>query len=285
MTKYLYLWICSCILLFPACGDGSHEAGEQYEKALKLFEAGQYESARNAIDSIEQLYPKAFKQIREGMLLMCRVKQKESERNLLYIDSVLKVRQAELEAAKKKFRFEKDAKYQTEGNYVYNKLPKQNAITRSQLKVQVTENGQMQLASVYYGSTPLNHSSIRVTLPDKSKAETLAIGYDGSNNYRFTDNGKYTEIVTYKDGQCSAVASLIADNTDKAITLTYLGGNRYTLALDRTTREAVKETRNLYTLMRNVDDLTREYQLNIRTLELADKQVMQLEKQQKSKKQ
>lgn len=283
MIKHFYLWLCAGAILLWTCGDNSHEASEQYEKAVKLFEAGQYESARNAIDSIEQLYPKAFKQIKQGMLLLCKVKQKESERNLLYIDSVLKVKQGELEAAKKNFRFEKDAKYQTEGNYVYNKLPKQQTINRSQLKVLVTENGQMQLASVYYGSTPLKHSSIRVTLPDKSKAETLAIGYDGANNYRFTNDGKYTEIVTYKDGQCSAVASLIADNTDKAITLTYLGGNRYTLALDRLTREAVKATRDLYNLMRSVDDLSREYQLNVRTLELADKQVMQLEKQQAEK--
>ena len=281
MAKHLYLWLCSCVTLLLACGDSSRDASTQYEKALQLFKAGQYESAKNAIDSIEQLYPKAFKQIKEGMLLMCRIKQKESERNLLYIDSVLKVRQSELETAKKDFRFEKDAKYQTEGNYVYNKLPKQSAITRSQLKVLVTEHGQMQLASVYYGSAPLKHSSIRVTLPDKSKAETLAIVYDGANNYRFTDNGKYTEIVTYKDGQCSAVASLIADNTDKNITLTYLGGSRYTLTLDPLTREAVKATRHLYNLIRSVDDLNREYLLNVRTLELADKQVMQLEKQQK----
>lgn len=281
MAKHLYLWLCTCVTLLLACGDSSRDASTQYEKALQLFKAGQYESAKNAIDSIEQLYPKAFKQIKEGMLLMCRIKQKESERNLLYIDSVLKVRQSELETAKKDFRFEKDAKYQTEGNYVYNKLPKQSVITRSQLKVLVTEHGQMQLASVYYGSAPLKHSSIRVTLPDKSKAGTLAIGYDGANNYRFTDNGKYTEIVTYKDGQCSAVASLIADNTDKNITLTYLGGSRYTLTLDPLTREAVKATRHLYNLIRSVDDLNREYLLNVRTLELADKQVMQLEKQQK----
>ena len=138
----------------------------------------------------------------------------------------------------------------------------------------------MQLASVYYGNSPIKHSSIRASLPDKSKAETLAIGYDGANNYRFTNDGKYTEIVTYKDGQCSAIVSLIAENTDKKITLTYLGGNRYTLSLDPVTREAVKATRDLYNLMRNVDDLEREYQLNVRTLELADKQVMQLEKQQ-----
>ena len=79
--------------------------------------------------------------------------------------------------------------------------------------------------------------------------------------------------MTYKDGQCSAVAALIANNTSKKITLTYLGGNPVT-------REAVKATRELANLMKNVDDLKREYQLNVRTLELADKQVLQLEKQQ-----
>ena len=50
--------------------------------------------------------------------------------------------------------------------------------------------------------------------------------------------------------------------------------------LYRSTREAVKATRELANLMKNVDDLKREYQLNVRTLELADKQVLQLEKQQ-----
>ena len=109
MAKYLYFWICSCAIVLFSCGDNSNEANAQYEKARKLFENGQYANAKNAIDSIELLYPKAFKQIKAGMLLMCRVKQKESEQNLLYIDSVLKVRQTELEAAKKNFRFEKDA--------------------------------------------------------------------------------------------------------------------------------------------------------------------------------
>ena len=107
MAKYLYFWICSCAIVLFSCGDNSNEANAQYEKARKLFENGQYANAKNAIDSIELLYPKAFKQIKAGMLLMCRVKQKESEQNLLYIDSVLKVRQTELEAAKKNFRFEK----------------------------------------------------------------------------------------------------------------------------------------------------------------------------------
>ncbi len=284
MVKHLYFVICSCSLLWLfACRNNNSTANLQYEKALKHFEAEEYTLAKAAIDSIELLCPKAFDQIKAGMLLMCRVKQKESERNLLYIDSVLKVKEHELNIAKRDFRFEKDEKYQTEGNYIYKKLPQQTAIDRSQLKVLVTENGQLQLASVYHGITPLKHSSIRASLPDKSKAETLVIGYDGANNYRFTHAGKHTEIVTYKDGQCSAVVSLIANNSDKNIEITYLGGNRYNLSLNAVTREAVKATRELSNLMKSVDDLKREYQLNIRTLELADKQVMQLEAQQAEK--
>ena len=53
-----------------------------------------------------------------------------------------------------------------------------------------------------------------------------------------------------------------------------------TLYRSTPSREAVKATRELANLMKNVDDLKREYQLNVRTLELADKQVLQLEKQQ-----
>ena len=76
MAKYLYFWICSCAIVLFSCGDNSNEANAQYEKARKLFENGQYANAKNAIDSIELLYPKAFKQIKAGMLLMCRVKHK-----------------------------------------------------------------------------------------------------------------------------------------------------------------------------------------------------------------
>ena len=62
MAKYLYFWICSCAIVLFSCGDNSNEANAQYEKARKLFENGQYANAKNAIDSIELLYPKAFKQ-------------------------------------------------------------------------------------------------------------------------------------------------------------------------------------------------------------------------------
>ena len=66
MAKYLYFWICSCAIVLFSCGDNSNEANAQYEKARKLFENGQYANAKNAIDSIELLYPKAFKQIKAG---------------------------------------------------------------------------------------------------------------------------------------------------------------------------------------------------------------------------
>ncbi len=278
MTKHIGLIICTMLLI--ACNGGKNAAKRQYEKAVKYFEAGEYANAKTAIDSIEIVCPNSFDEIKAGMLLMCRVKQQEGERNLIYVDSMLTVRKAELQEAKAKFRLEKNEQYQTEGFYVYDKLPKQTAINRSQLKVQVSESGQLQLSSVYYGKSPLKHTSIRATLADKSEAETLAIGYDGANNYRFTNLGMNTEVVTYKDGQCAAIAALIANATDTDIKITYLGGNRYTLRLTPLTQEAIKESRHLANLIRSINDLQQKYNLSIRSIELADRQIAQLEAQQ-----
>ncbi len=270
-------------MLLAACTGKSGEAQRQYDKAVKYFEAGEYANAKSAIDSIEIVAPKAFDQIKAGMMLMCKVKQQEGERNLIFVDSMLKVKNAELQETKKKFRLEKNEQYQSEGFYVYDKLPKQTAINNSQLRVQVTESGQLQLSSIYHGKSALKHTSIRATLADKSEAETLAIGYDGANNYRFTNLGRYTEIVTYKDGQCSAIVSLITNAPDSNIKITYLGGNRYTLTLIPLTQEAIKESRHLAQLIRSIDDLQREYTLSVRSIELADRQIAQLEAQQEEK--
>ncbi len=283
MVKHIGLIMSSWAILLASCNNGAGNAQLQYDKAVRYFEAGEYPNAKSAIDSIEIIAPKAFDQIKAGMLLMCRVQQKEGERNLIYIDSMLTVRNAELQKAKEKFRLEKNEQYQTEGYYIYNKLPKQATISNSQLKVQVTESGQLQLSSIYYGKSPLKHTSIRATLLDKSEAETLTIGYDGANNYRFTNLGQNTEIVTYKDGQCAALVSLIANSPDSNIKVTYLGGNRYTLRLTPLTQEAIRESRDLANLIKNIDTLQREYEHSIRTIELADRQIAQLEAQQEKK--
>ncbi len=280
MTKHTYLIICACAILLHSCQSGNSGAKLQYEKAQKYFEAGEYAHAKKAIDSIEILYPKAFDEIKAGMVLMCKVKQQENERNLIYVDSMLKIKKSELEKMKENFRLEKNEQYQTEGNYIYNKLPKQSTISRSELRVQVTESGQLQLLSIYHGGKSIKHTSIRATLPDKSHAETLVIGYDGANNYRFTNLGSQTEIVTYKDGQCTAIVSLIANAPDHQIEITYLGGNRYTLRLNRLTYEAIKASRDLANLMKSITDLQREYDYSARSLQLIDKQLKELEGEQ-----
>ena len=50
---------------------------------------------------------KEFKVIREGLTLMRQVEQKEAERNLAFCDSLIPVKQQELEGLKKGFNFEK----------------------------------------------------------------------------------------------------------------------------------------------------------------------------------
>ena len=268
-------------LLFSAsiisCGNQNEKAAQQLQKAKQLFDYGAYSEAKTAIDSIGILYPKAFEQIRSGMQLMCQVKLKESQRNLTYIDSLLQVRQQELETLKKDFYLEKDEKYQEEGNYIYKNQKGKTIINSSRIRALVTESGQMQLSSVYYGNVPLNHTFVRADLADKNFAETFRIPYDGGNNYRFKNDGHVTEIVTYKDGQCTEIVNLISENMKSPVLITYKGGKKYTLSLDMPTKQMIKATRDLTLLMKITEDLKREKLLNEKTIEIGNRHITDME--------
>lgn len=68
-----------------------------------MYERNEFFAAKSEIDSIRILYPKEFKVIREGLTLMRQVEQKEAKRNLAFCDSLIPVKQQELEGLKKGF--------------------------------------------------------------------------------------------------------------------------------------------------------------------------------------
>lgn len=69
------------------------------------------------IDSIRILYPKAFEARKQGVKLMQQVDLKEQQKSLIYLDSMMVVRQAQLDSVKDNFVLEKDTAYQEVGNY------------------------------------------------------------------------------------------------------------------------------------------------------------------------
>ena len=150
-------------LALAGCNNDEKNAQARLDNARSMYEQNEFFAAKNEIDSIRILYPKEFKVIREGLTLMRQVEQKEAERNLAFCDSLIPVKQQELEGLKKGFNFEKDSAYNEIGNYVSKQQTIERNIQRCYIRSGVNEKGEMYLASVYFGGKPINHTGIKLS--------------------------------------------------------------------------------------------------------------------------
>ena len=116
--KKAVILACLCCTL-SSCSNVEKKASEKLQIARAAYERGDYSEAKIQIDSIKILYPKAFKTRHEGIGLMQQVELKEQENSLVYLDSMLREKQKELDDIKDNFIFEKDVEYQKIGNYLH----------------------------------------------------------------------------------------------------------------------------------------------------------------------
>jgi hypothetical protein len=231
--------------ILAGCGDGK-EAGRMLERARSLYESGQFIVAKCVIDSVNALYPRQVGARKEALTLMRLVERGESERNIQFCDSLLPVRIKELDALRKGFVFEKDSEYDEKGRYVWQTMTVERNVEHSYVRCGVDEDGEMYMASVYFGSRPVEHTGLKLSTADGVFAETPSIPYDGGVNYRFRDNGNTTEVVTYNGANCKAVANLVYNLGDKArIKADYTGGKPFSIYLSDNDKKAIKATYEL----------------------------------------
>ena len=116
----------------------------------------------------------------------------------------------------------------------------------------------MYLASVYYGASPINHTAIKLSIPNGLFAETASIPYDGGVNYRFKDEGFTTEVVTYKGEAGLDAINLIYNNPKERIKVEYQGGKPYTIYMAQADKKALIGTYNLGTVLSDINRMTIE---------------------------
>ena len=176
-----------CITLIAAiltgCNGDEKAAQARLDKARAMYENNEFFGAKNEIDSIRALYPKEVKVLKQGLTLMRQVEVKEAERNIAFCDSLLPIKLEEVEGLKKGFAFEKDSVYEEIGNYIWKQQTIERNVQRCYVRCGVNEEGEMYLASVYYGGRPIEHTGIKLSLKDGQFAETASIPYDGGLNY------------------------------------------------------------------------------------------------------
>lgn len=271
------LFLLPLLLLVVACGNNEKQALEMYNQAELLYNQGDYIAATQWIDSISATYPQEVDVIRQGMLLQCHVNQKRYERELIEVDSLYNAATAELASLKGRFELVREGKEQTLANYIYKGTRPKGEVKRSELRVQVTEKGDLQLTSVYCGKSKLNHTGISAQLADGTFAQTAAIAYDGGKNYRYKSGDDVVEMVTYNITQCKGVLDLIAENPQAKCRVKYTGGKSQDLNIDKLTREAIANSYRMAQLFVITDSLQSRREYGIIQLELADRQLMKLQ--------
>ena len=256
MNKYTKILLIFTIFAI-SCGN-SKEAKSLYDKAQALYENRQFTAAKNVLDSVNTLYPKEIEVRKSALTLMRRVERGESEQNIVYCDSLLPIRKKDLETLKKGFIFEKDSAYDELGNYLPPAMTVERNTERSYIRCGVNEEGEMYIASVYFGSRPLEHTGLKLSANNGIYVETPAIAYDGGVNYRFQDNGNTTEIVTYKGENCKGIANFVHSSAKDRIKAEYTGGKPFSLTLSENDKKAIESTYELALVLSEINALKRE---------------------------
>lgn len=266
MNKYTYLLV-FMLLILTGCGKEAKEAQKRLDHVKQLVNENKLELAKSQIDTLRVLYPKRVEVLRESLTLMRQVDIKISERNIAFIDSLLPIRQHQADSMKVKFVLEKDTVYQEIGNYIYKGQTIERNLERSYIRSGVNEEGSMYLGSVYYGSGKLNHTALRVSIKDGTYAETTQIPYDGGQNYRFTDMGNTSEIVTYRGIECEDVVKFIYENQKEQIKAEYMGGKSYVIYIANGDKLAIATTFEFGMLLSDLHYMKKEKEKAIKRIE------------------
>lgn len=240
--------------LLAGCGDGGEkEAQVRLQKAEAALQQDKFSEAKLQIDSIKMLHPKAFEARKQGIKLMQQVDLKEQQKTLVYLDSMMQVKQLQLDSIKGNFVLEKDTAYQEIGNWFYPTQVVEKNVGRSFLRAQVSELGEMALTSIYCAGGKLNHTSVKVSVGD-TFAETPMT----KDSYTTTDLGRTIEKADYKVGEDGGVAGFIVANADKNIQLTFIGDKTWRTAMQKNDRKAFVELTELARILSGMEEIRKQ---------------------------
>lgn len=240
--------------LLAGCGDGGEkEAQVRLQKAEAALQQDNFSEAKLQIDSIKMLHPKAFEARKQGIKLMQQVDLKEQQKTLVYLDSMMQVKQLQLDSIKGRFVFEKDTAYQDIGNWFYPTQVVEKNVGRSFLRAHVNELGEMSLTSIYCAGGTLNHTSVKVSVGDTFAETPMA-----KDSYTTTDLGRTIEKADYKLGEDGGVAGFIVANADKNIQLTFIGDKTWRTAMQKNDRKAFVELTELARILSGMEEIRKQ---------------------------
>ena len=251
--------ICCFLLLLCACNQDRQKAAALLTRAESCYEQEQYAIAKSLIDSLNKIYPNEFTVRKESRNLMRKIESDEQSRNLAFCDSMLLEEKARVEILKQPFILEKHDEYDEIGKYILPSQLIEKNLQKTYLRCGVNEQGEMYIASVYYGAKAINHNQLRIVAPDGSYAETQWVPRDGALNYSFSDNGMISEIVTYQQSKENGVIAFIYSLSKIQLKAELIDEKKcYSFVISESDKQSIAATRDLAVALTNIEQLSRE---------------------------
>lgn len=240
MKKAAYLL---AVLAFAvSCGENIEEkAGVHLENARTAFKGGNFNLAKQEIDSIRILYPKAFESRRQALELMQKVEEAEQIRSIAYEDSIISSAAAAFESMKDNFVYEKDERYQDIGIFTVRSQAVTRNVSRNYLRGQVDEQGHMTLVSNWTGKSYVHHDRLRLE-SGGTFVETPACG----DRHEFTDLGIAYERCSFTHGKDGGAAAFIAANRNSRIEVSQIAEKySFRMVMMESDRQAIAQLYDL----------------------------------------
>lgn len=253
MKRYYYIYALLLSLLSACTNNGEKEAEMHLQRAESAFNSRNYNEAKLQIDTIRTLYPKAFDARKAAIKLMQQVDLKEQERSIVYLDSMMLIKQAQFDSIKGSFILEKDKEYQEVGNYLYPTQTIEKNGGRSFLRGQVSELGEMSITSIYCAGGAIHHSSVKVINGDLYSQTP-----NTKDSYETTIGGRHIEKADYKLGDDGGVIAFIVTNKVNNLKLQFIGDKTYTTSMTNSDREAIYKLSELAKTLSSIEQIKKE---------------------------
>lgn len=261
MPSKINIFVLIVLLVFSSCNSGrkqnERDIASRFSHIEDLIGRNLLNAAKIELDSIHILHPRAIDARRTARVLQDTILLRENRRTLAFCDSILPIKQHEVDSIRRNFRLEKDETYQTVGNFVHRSLRIEQNLNRNYLRAFVDENADFFLVSQFTGNNRINHTSVRVSV-GSIFATTDTIPTSSPFNHSFADGGMHWEMVTFRNEAAREVPVFIAQYADQRIRIALTGDRNAVFYLTEIDRRALADTYNLWVAMKDVVMLERE---------------------------
>ena len=246
-----FIFIPLILFVFVACQPTDQErATTLYSEAHTLVDNGQWRQARIVLDSLHNTYPKQVAQRRLAKALEDSITYLEAQRTLAYVDTLLPPLMEQADKLIKRFKYEKNEKYEDYGRYVHRLLSTGSNTSRNFLQAYVRDDRQTVVKSYYYGPTAMHQQSVTL------QSEGESVIFQG-HNHHFED-GAHHEIMTLDNDIALSLLNFVSTHHNARIRVEGKGdkvSRNWVYYLNEKEREALSDTYQLGFLMKDINRL------------------------------